>query len=143
MVDSGRSEPEHSLTWAFVCGGLGGGKEKRKKERKNKTELDTTFSFFFFFFPFAPPPTPKKNRNGYTVFFFFFFFFFSFALLPPPPRSVHTAARVRSLVLGLSGQQLQREAPMYLRIYLGKTPKTPKVASNRKLKNWGLWCDVF
>ena len=32
---------------------------------------------------------------------------------------------------------------MYLHIYLGKTPKTPKVASNRKLKNWGLLCDVF
>ena len=78
-----------------------------------------------------------KTINGYTVFVVFSSFFFC----PPPPlppRSVHTAARVRSLVLGLSGLQLQREAPMYLRIYLGKTPKTPKVASNRKLKNWGL-----
>ena len=79
---------------------------------EKKTEMDTPF-FFFFFLRFSSPP-------------------------PPPPRSVHIVARVRSLVLGLSGQQLQRKAPMYLRIYLGKTPKTPTVASNRKIKNCGL-----
>ena len=31
FVDSGRSEPEHSLTWGFVCRGLGGGERKNKK----------------------------------------------------------------------------------------------------------------
>ena len=35
FVDSGRSEPEHSLTWAFVCRGLGGGGERKKEKKRN------------------------------------------------------------------------------------------------------------
>ena len=51
FVDSGRSEPEHSLTWAFVCRGLGGGEERRKKQQK----CIHRFRFFFL----LPPHPPK------------------------------------------------------------------------------------
>ena len=50
FVDSGRSGPEHSLTWAFVCSGLlGGGGGRKKKKRNGK-------SVFVFFFFLLPPP---------------------------------------------------------------------------------------
>ena len=34
FVDSGRSEPEHSLTWAFVCRCLGGERKNKKNTKK-------------------------------------------------------------------------------------------------------------
>ena len=66
FVDSGRSEPEHSLTWAFVCRGLGGGgggeerKKIKKKHQKGIYRFRFFFCFLFFSFCFPPPPPPAK-----------------------------------------------------------------------------------